>query len=306
MKAHWCTVDEEASHVPTADAVSRVFGVPDPASDASGSDGEGPEETLEEINFEDLARMQAEVDALAAKRSVQATNTSTTLKTAGEAAMVEVREKFTGFYIDTKPAPVRTRVHSPREVLMVLSQVQVSEAAATRPAFSVTGNSEGTFANVTPSFFIDTTANLSIPATTHNYVPTTSAATPALGVEDDDDEEIIVYVAPHPRQGHAPVTPTVRTPTPVLPQTSMLTGTNTTRAVGDVLEPAEAPHTTIQKGPPLGSISAPAPSIATTRFAVLGTATPPRRLAPRRAHPKAGPRSALAARRQRWREKRRQ
>lgn len=114
--------NDENSHVPTADRVTRVFSGEADAEDESG------DEEIEEIDFTQIGRLQAEVDAAAANGAKSEVTVS--------------EERFTGFYIDKNPAAVR------------------SVSAAT----TVEG--------------------------------------PVLG---DDDEEIIVYVAPHPRAG--PITP---------------------------------------------------------------------------------------------------
>ncbi|GJE92824.1 hypothetical protein PsYK624_089820 [Phanerochaete sordida] len=138
------TANDEASHVPTAAQINRVFGTAD--EDASD------EEQLEEIDFSEIGRFQAEVDATAAKQA----NSNT--EVISEVTVVE--EKFTGFYIDTNPAPVKD--NAPR-----------------RDTREILG--------------------------------------------DDDDDEIIVYVAPHPRAG--PATPPPETSAvEALPTTSILTG----------------------------------------------------------------------------------
>lgn len=81
--------DNEQSHVPTAGQVTRVFsGHVDSGSD----DGE----EIEEIDFADIGKLQAAVDAAA-------TNTKPSDGSAGLAAM---EQKFTGFFIDTTPASV--------------------------------------------------------------------------------------------------------------------------------------------------------------------------------------------------------
>lgn len=123
----------------------------DADDDADEDDETGEEEALEEIDFADIGRLQAEVDASA--RTAQAK--------AGDITVVE--EKFTGFHIDPNSAilqpPSRT--------------VRASQAAET-----------------------------------------------ALG---DIDDEVIVYVAPHPRAG--PVTPPLPEPVQhIAPYTSILTG----------------------------------------------------------------------------------
>ena len=63
------------------------------------ADDDAPEEEqLEEIDFSEIGRLQAEVDATAAKLAEA--------KAEATSEVTVVEEKFTGFYIDTNPAPV--------------------------------------------------------------------------------------------------------------------------------------------------------------------------------------------------------
>lgn len=78
--------DNERSHVPTADRVTRVF---------SGDAGSENDEDIEEIDFADIGRIQAAVDAAAMEPGPSE-----------EAAISYIEEKFTGFYIDTTPDTV--------------------------------------------------------------------------------------------------------------------------------------------------------------------------------------------------------
>ena len=154
------SANDEESHVPTAKQINRVFGTTDDVDDAEG-------EQLEEIDFSEVGRLQAEVDAAAASMP----------ETTRKAEVSVVEESFTGFYIDTNPSPVHT-----------------TSARETRPA---------------------------------------------LGEEEDEDEEIIVYVAPHPRAG--PITPP---PQPIAVETlfaaSILTGTTPPSLLNKSVERAEA------------------------------------------------------------------
>ncbi|CCL98192.1 uncharacterized protein FIBRA_00186 [Fibroporia radiculosa] len=126
--------DNEESHVPTADQVTRIFsGVPEREALSSSSEDE---EALEEIDFKDIGRLQAEVDAAAAL--VQTGGPSVK---AADTTIVE--EKFTGFYIDTTPSGPN-------------------------------------------------------PHPTDDRIPV-GRTTGVLGEQLQDDEEVIVYVAPHPR-----------------------------------------------------------------------------------------------------------
>ncbi|THG94651.1 hypothetical protein EW026_g6864 [Hermanssonia centrifuga] len=114
---------------------------------------ESDTEGLEVIDFSEVGRLQAEVDAAAAQQQ-------TRLKT----EVNVVQERFTGFYIDTEPTPV-----------------------------------------------------LDVP-----LIPSSAIGGLVLG-EQQDDEEIIVYVAPHPRAG--PVTPPPEAENLYIPPSvSILTG----------------------------------------------------------------------------------
>ncbi|KAI0332287.1 hypothetical protein GY45DRAFT_1321065 [Cubamyces sp. BRFM 1775] len=138
---------DEASHVPTADAVSRIFN-PNLSED---------EEELEEVDFADIGRLQAEVDAAAAN-----------LKAESTATQVTAVEESASFFIDTTPANILQNNGDIRTTL---------------------DRSQG-----------------------------------ALG-EVDDDDEVIVYVAPHPRRDRATPAPQSSSPSVApIPSTSIITG----------------------------------------------------------------------------------
>ncbi|RDX55233.1 hypothetical protein OH76DRAFT_1372984 [Lentinus brumalis] len=146
---------DEESHVPTADAVFRVFHPLDEAPEPSGD--EGDEEQLEEIDFADIGKIQAQVDA-AAKEKPTVTERTT------------VQQESTSFFVDTTPSNV-THNHT--------SRIKVER---------VDGG--------------------------------------ALGEATEDDDEVIVYVAPHPRNSKPSPPPTRQPPLSreTLPSTSILTG----------------------------------------------------------------------------------
>ncbi|THH16891.1 hypothetical protein EW146_g3823 [Bondarzewia mesenterica] len=129
--------DENQSHIPTADRVLRVFN----ASDDPPSRAPSDTEELEEIDFEDLGQMMQKVEAMAAKSQV----VTAVEKTDGDKEVIAVEERFTGFFIDTKPAPVCDH-----------------------------------------------------PDTTNIVVDRVGDDVP-LGASVDDSDDVIVYVAPHPR-----------------------------------------------------------------------------------------------------------
>ena len=70
--------------MPTADRVTRVFG--------GDAEDDAEEEELEEIDFSEIGRLQAEVDAAAANIATSAQEE------------VSVEQEFTGFYVDTTPS----------------------------------------------------------------------------------------------------------------------------------------------------------------------------------------------------------
>ncbi|KII92217.1 hypothetical protein PLICRDRAFT_133640 [Plicaturopsis crispa FD-325 SS-3] len=171
--------ENEETHVPTADSVTRIFSgnnLPPPGDDDSDSDSS---DDIEEIDFQDMAKLRAEIDAEQAPPKIEKQE---------EVEMTVVEEKFTGFFIDTEPA---------REAPEPIAVDRVGQAEL-------------------------------------------------LG-DDAEDDEVIVYVAPHPRSSQkAPVTPP-KSPSPSLPSTSMLTGmastsrSEVTISRSEVVTPPELP-----------------------------------------------------------------
>ncbi|KAJ7671180.1 hypothetical protein B0H17DRAFT_194764 [Mycena rosella] len=91
--------DEEQSHVPTADRVMRVFsGGNFPRVENENENEE--EEELEEIDFDDLAKLREEVDAAAS------------VPGAAPVRVEAVEERFMGIFIDKRP-PLSTGKDSP-------------------------------------------------------------------------------------------------------------------------------------------------------------------------------------------------
>ncbi|KZT04134.1 uncharacterized protein LAESUDRAFT_703719 [Laetiporus sulphureus 93-53] len=225
--------DDEKSHVPTADKVSHVF-------DGEDLHGESEDDRLEEIDFADLGKIQADVDAVAAVEVV----TSTTSEP--EDAHTEIKaleEKFTGFFVDTTPTPVTEQ-----------------------PA---------------------------------NNVIAADLVEAALG---EDDEEIIVYVAPHPRSGPVPPTrqPQENTSVQAVSMTSILTGVGISapqeaddaQAEGAQAEGAQAEVTTTptQLQAPAPIVNPETPAFESVSFA-FGSTT--RKKQTRKLFPVGGPRSLL-------------
>lgn len=213
---------------------------------------------LEEIDFEDMARIREEVDAAAGTDTIM-----------GQVSLAVVEERFTGvipnraastvaqedehmshpsddinetmgFYIDTKPSPIEAFV-STEETL----ELKAEEMPEPEPA----------------GFYIDTTP---VVRKEHPFA-VGHIAKSFLGADDDDDE-IIVYVAPHPRKSMAAQVASESQAAPSLPSTSILTGTtsaftSTTTITAPSAEPAnpsedrETLLPTIPNPPAFNSIS---------------------------------------------------
>ncbi|KAJ7025333.1 hypothetical protein C8F04DRAFT_1191473 [Mycena alexandri] len=215
--------EEEQCHVPTADRVARVFSggnIPRLESENEG------EETLEEIDFEDLGKLREEVDAAAAS-----------LPAAQPLAVEVVEEQFMGFFIN-KPQP--TTVDSPMPEALVkdppvdvvvstsgsnnysaeftIQQVPQDDADLVSASAEISAPSEplptaipevATEADALLTSVVEPPAVDSSP-TDIFYVDTTptpitlapgavGSALAPLRAYPEDDDEVIVYVAPHPR-----------------------------------------------------------------------------------------------------------
>lgn len=294
--------DEEKSHLPTADRVARVF---------SGGDIpriESDEESLEEIDFDDLSKLRDEVEAAAS------------IPAASSAAVQAVEERFTGIFIN-KRSPTPTAADSPMPavvdsipasddvpgVIVDLGKEQATNDLSyvdttptpTQPTLAdlsyvdttPTSNDSPMPAVVDPSpasddvagvildsgaeqvsnnlSYVDTTPTPTQPADADLFyvdtTPTPNNASPGdiasalapLRAHPSDDDEIIVYVAPHPRTGRVPSPDPLPVPAPSLSSTSILTGTT--------IVPASVP---------------PAPAFKTVAFAFPPSPKKPRRLAP--------------------------
>ncbi|KAF8658390.1 hypothetical protein AX16_001999 [Volvariella volvacea WC 439] len=247
--------DGEVNHVPTADRVFKVFSGSADAEDTEASTEE--QEAVEEIDFADLGRIQAEVDAAAARGASKK-----------NAELIEVEERFTGIRISsittndpTPGAPDDTALATTSVSSM---QVEISEAStpgvSTETTAAQTASVPETTTQTTAEepkpteeplgFFIDT--NPTQPTTAG---VTTSQTTNPLGGDDkDDDDDIIVYVAPHPRSGSDSHPQREPTPQPLpLPTTSILTGL----ALGQPAQPQPQPQLSSSDGPPTTGPSEP-------------------------------------------------
>ncbi|KAJ7502588.1 hypothetical protein B0H11DRAFT_2223502 [Mycena galericulata] len=296
--------DEEQSHVPTADRVSRVFSGGDIPRMESEND---QEEELEEIDFEDLAKLREEVDATAA------------IAAAVPVPVEIVEERFTGIFINNKsltttvdsPMPdapteadsagaepvgvvnltvsgaqvpsdaVKSVVidlgKSPPSEIFYVDTTAISQSVAGAPGSTpILSDTSSPGANITsvpsdaesavpqivhpvgesvqtaaspappPSdlFYIDTTPTPVMPAP--GGVESALAPLNAYPSPTYPDDEVIVYVAPHPRAGRilSPSPPPAPVVVPSLSTTSILTGTTLVRP------------TTPPPAPPFASVSA--------------------------------------------------
>jgi hypothetical protein len=136
--------EQETSHVPTAERVSRIFlgdGVP------NASDSRSDVEELPEIDFTDLGRVMNEVQSLEAAAASKKTTSTNAENVENYATIGTVGGRDKGVGIDTKPPPLQ-HSHPPA-----------------------------------------------------NPIPVGHHETRTLGNDMGEDDEIIVYVAPHPRNG---------------------------------------------------------------------------------------------------------
>ena len=93
------TGDTIQSHIPTADRVFRVFS----GGDESQTHGVSDAEEIEEIDFQDMGKMLKQVEVAAALPAASVGLVDNTITVSA------VEERFTGFFIDTKPTPVSDR-----------------------------------------------------------------------------------------------------------------------------------------------------------------------------------------------------
>jgi hypothetical protein len=257
--------------VPTADRVARLFSgaaTSQPLEEGADAsvEGQDDEDELEEIDFADLGRLQAEVDAAAAARTLHSTDVT----------VHEVEQQFTGFYID--PSPASMEADQPIVSVEVNIEETIKLSTSESPSI-LQGLSNGPM----PTFFVDTTPTPSAFAGPPPPIERIYSNATIPGIPDADDEEI-VYVAPHPRKDHqvaTPVAPSVVLPAlSTLSTTSILTGTTSTMDFSSTTSQVE-PVITLPASPPVPIIP-PAPSLESFAFETLNTATPPRRLLDRR------------------------
>ncbi|KAF5377345.1 hypothetical protein D9757_007991 [Collybiopsis confluens] len=248
--------NEEHSHVPTADRVARMFSgsfkAPETNLDISNENTEG----LEEIDFADVGKFQEEVNLIASN--------STTLGSGkGQYEERAAEEAFTGRI--KRPVPEH---HVPEDInipaideqlhgvaqhkiaggLIVPTMIEssvpdvesdIAEVSSTIQSILIQEDME-----VAPTFFVDAE-----PSNDHNDEPPVSDPHPGpeLGLTVPDDGDVVVYVAPLPRQGRS----RAHTPLP------------------EPIEPAKIRTTSVLTGLPIGMsapTAAPAPVVNSISF----------------------------------------
>ncbi|KAJ8075885.1 squalene synthetase-like protein [Marasmius tenuissimus] len=242
--------DDEESHVPTADRVAQVFGytsVPSHPQAFSGVEKAGEEEELEEIDFADLGSYQENINASTQQHAMEVDKE----EASSPAASALPPPTFT---IDIQPAETTAvGMNSATYTTTERELGGIQTTAANKPSTEQSDNNTDVYevsssvaamdldaGNSAPpppepqlSFYIDTTPDPDPPGsepsffidTTPDPVPPHARSQPsgeALGLSEED---VIVYVAPHPRSsnGSGRVTPTTK-PTAPITATSVLTG----------------------------------------------------------------------------------
>lgn len=179
-----CIGDKEEDHVPTANKVTRIFGGVEDVPDQQDDD---EEDELAEIDFNDIGKFQAEVDAVAASLP-SGSNT-----TQGTTAVVE--EKFTGFYVDRKPSKI---IDGGKQSAST-QEPQIDEPEVTEVVqIHTTADQNLLYVDTKPSIVVDT-INQTGPRILVDQIDG------LLGQANGDDE--IVYNAPNPRSGPASPSP---------------------------------------------------------------------------------------------------
>ncbi|KAF7972549.1 hypothetical protein HWV62_17756 [Athelia sp. TMB] len=224
--------DTEASHVPTADRVARIFSgesVSRQEDSSSEDDAEEVADMLEEIDFSDMARIREEVDATVTLQAVDKKST-TIINTVDDSMTVE--EAFTGVVVDNRSLPA-----PPMEDISSADLANQDSSSAPSPAYYIDTQPTTAHGGIhhiaaslgdpeLASFYIDTTP--SIPQKGSAVAQHVSGS--ILGGLDEEDDEVIVYVAPHPRTRDIAKAALDSDATPILElrNTSVLTGTTST------------------------------------------------------------------------------
>ncbi|KAF7290024.1 hypothetical protein HMN09_01307400 [Mycena chlorophos] len=267
--------DDEQQHVPTAERVARVFSGARPPTglfpDEDGDDDD--DEELEEFDFSELAQVQAEVDALAASAAAAAGASG---QQPPEVEIVEekftgmwvdkpirdaqpvvvldiettttstVEDTQTVFAIDTDSTASTTNAVSEMSTTMVdeasLAQAPVVRLPTSAVLVPVVHTPEPQPQHDQTLFFVDTTPT-PVPASDAPEPGAEESLAHALhrhaGEEELEAEpdEVIVYVAPHPKNTTRSPSPSIVVPSLPADDTSVLTGTT----IPSVETPAPTP-----------------------------------------------------------------
>jgi hypothetical protein len=257
------TGEGEQSHVPTADRVSRVFSSRNdpPDLESSSEEEQDASEELEEIDFNDMeklldvpdlpsSKLNAEVSMVEEKftgfyidtnKAPVAANDAVSVDDADTAALVSqqsmVVDDEPAFNSDSLAASMEPRPQtpssneapniqgeSPDSILPLPNDIDDAKTPIATVPTEIPGIPED---EEFTGFYIDTE-----PSKISVDLQPLAADVTMRNPQIEDDEEIIVYVAPHPRSGRI-----TRAPTPELdaldsdlPSTSILTGITTTRS----------------------------------------------------------------------------
>ncbi|KAF9483093.1 hypothetical protein BDN70DRAFT_874140 [Pholiota conissans] len=237
--------DTEQSHIPTADRVSRVFSGGNIPRMESDSEEDEDEEEIEEVNFDEVGKL---FDA-------SATTTRTTIRKSklGDTSFV-AQEQFTGFYIDPTPTTQSNEVDdlarmmdetlSANDEPHKLGDVQMSTESI--------GPSHVEEVNLTENLFVVDVQPTPVPAElapSSDIVPTT--------LRGDDDDDVIVYVAPHPRNSSTGTTEIQPEEQPSIndPDTSRFTEYVSAAALPAAIASSSTPGPSAPASAPLSSFS---------------------------------------------------
>ncbi|PPQ97928.1 hypothetical protein CVT26_002973 [Gymnopilus dilepis] len=288
------TNDAEQSHVPTADKVFRVFSggnIPRLESESEDEDDVEKEE-IEEVDFNDLDKL------LDASETVK---TTTVRKSIMDGATTVLEEQFTGFYFDPNPSSATGASRPPDSDADVdnLAKMVDETLSATDEVSALTDvimsapSEERTIApssaSIPPStgqgpVIADTHSNLFFVDTQPTPIPADKAPLPDLqppALRDDDSDDVIVYVAPHPRKSEVAEHPQVELMpaegdtshfTPYVSQASLPSSVVAQAPASSSADATPAP----QAGPStISQAPAPPPSLSTFSFSFSQTPSKP-------------------------------
>ena len=189
----------EQSDLPTADRVSRVFSagnIPRIESDNDEEDEDGEE--IEEVDFNELGTLFEKFST---------TNTTRISKSKLAETTMIVEQSFTGFYNDTsniRPSTTATNVDQLAKLVEETLSPADEPINSEDSTMSAPPNEESSLPTLAPSqpIIVDDPE----PQSFHidlEPTPVPASMAPENGLpsalQNDDDDDIIVYVAPHPR-----------------------------------------------------------------------------------------------------------